>query len=495
MGTRCRLAHSIPLLLLLLPLASRPVRPEGAGVGAPESAEPQTLRVPELRRGAQPPDGAAKPAPADPRGLGIETVCELTPELREVSGHLLFEYRVDNAGRVHDVKQLYASVDPHDRQSAFSAALAECVRRWAVPPGPSVAGAGAVTHLIPFHYFRPAPAGGGRSRLPDGRAVPDAWFHEMDREKLRFAEALLGEGRSVAAGGTPFIETGGTGWTLRTDVTEEEAGSVRDAIEYAVRAFNAAFPGAPPVPADAPLSIVLFRDEREYDQFVAFDNFVQLPARVAGLYSGRDRMIYGAVADRPIPVISGVMVHEATHHLVTQRLYGGNREPPLWVNEGIAVYIECLKRGSAGVVHLAALDHGMHVAARKMWPRPADEYLSELTRAVEQERLPGLEDLVTGRLDGRFLSEEQKILYGTSWLLVHYLVNADGGRYRNGFQSWLLDGDAPPGAGAFAAAVGGEVARMQTGLRLYLEQLGDAPGVRRGPDGFAQPPAAPDGPR
>jgi hypothetical protein len=206
-------------------------------------------------------------------------------------------------------------------------------------------------------------------------------------------------------------------------------------------------------------------------------------------------MIYGAVAGRPIPVVAGILVHEATHHLVTQRLYGGSRLPPLWVNEGIAVYIECLKRGSAGVIHLAALDHGKHVAAQKMWPRPADEYLSELGRAVAQGRLPGLSDLVSGSLDGRFLSEEQKILYGTSWLLVHYLVNAENGKYRDGFRSWLLDGQAQADAGGLAASIGRGVDEMQIELRRYLEEMRDAPGVRRGPDGFAQPPEPPEGER
>lgn len=430
--------------------------------------------------------------PARPPGMGLEAVCDLPPDLRDVRGHLLFEYRMDPAGRVQDVQPLYVSVEPEARRGAFTAALAECVRQWAHPPEAG-GGEGRATHLVPFHYFRPAPERDPVGVLPDGRSYPLAWFEEVHREKLKLAEAILKRGGPALLGGGKYLELEGPGWVLRTNVREADARSLRDALEYAGRAFEASFPGVPPAPAEAVLTVLLFQSDREFEQIAAFDNFMLVPGQPAGRYTSWDRTIYASASDLPLPLITGVIVHEATHHLVWQRLYARGRNPPLWVNEGIANFIQCVKPAPSGGIDLGAIDRGRILRYPQVWSRPAEEYLDLLAESAAASRLPPLADLLGGRLDAEFHGPRQKLLYGTAWLAVHYLLNAGGGKHREPFQAWLL-GPASEGEGkALGAAIGRTPEQMEAEVRAHLEGLVEAPGIKRGPDGLALPLEKPGG--
>ncbi len=430
-----------------------------------------------------PDDAAPAPGHSTP-GIGLESVCSLPPALRAMRGHLLFEYRVDARGQVQDVRELYASVQPEKDRGAFSAALAECVRQWAPHPERSeaLAGRGAPPPLqrIPFHYFKPAPADDPVARAPDGHTYPVSWLEEMRVEKLRLAEWILKErAASPAAGG--YRQIPGDGWVLHTRLGEAETAAVRAALEHARRVFETVFPAAPPVPEDAPLTVLVFSLEREFEELAAFDNLAVVPGSAGGRYTTWDRTIYAAVGDLPLPLIGSVLAHEATHHLVWHRLFGARERPPQWLNEGLAAFIQCVKPAAEGALDLAALDTGKISRGAERWSRTADDFLELLGAAAHAGRLPRLEDLLAGRLDERFAGREQRLHYAAAWLAVHYFLNADGGRHLGAFRLWSLDTGAGRGAEALAARVGRPLAEIEVDMRTYLESLLEAPGPRRAP--------------
>jgi hypothetical protein len=67
-------------------------------------------------------------------------------------------------------------------------------------------------------------------------------------------------------------------------------------------------------------------------------------------------------------------MHEITHHFVCQRLFrlskGGARKPAFWVNEGIATFIESLKRPRKDKIDFDAIDSQPRIGVGYRLSRP-----------------------------------------------------------------------------------------------------------------------------
>ncbi len=402
----------------------------------------------------------------------LESLCDLSPDLEGVRAHFLFRYTADSTGKIRGVESLYAVVDPEEKRPAFIAVAAQCVRDWGFgwmnrnkidPDDPD---------FLALHFFKPVPENSPRANLASGRQVPMAWFDEVHDEKEKLAQTLMWGSKHGPKPGAYYREFSGDGWTLRTDLKDlKDVEAIRHAVTFAANAFRATFPEAPAVSEEADLTVVFFEDRLEFAQVVTFDNLINLNPNLAGRYSSWDRMIYAAKAEMPRHLMARVLAHEATHHFTAQSFYAENEAPPVWVAEGIASFIETLGNPGDGGFDLAALDHGRFARPPRLWVKSADEYLQRLTVAAKGDNLPRLRSLLDGRYDDQFLSASPLMAYGISWLLVHYLVNAEDGKYRAAFESWLEGPTAEGGSKEFAAATGVSLSQAQKALPAYIESL------------------------
>jgi hypothetical protein len=412
--------------------------------------------------------------------LKLEELCDLPAGAAPRRAHFLFEYRLDATGKVQGVQALYSSVEPDQERAVLATALSECIRQWGYrPPAPKQTADTAL--LVPFHRFAPAPKDGPMGVLPDGRELPAVWFDEMRDEKLRLATLLLQRVKPRLLTDAVYREAAGRGWLLRANVTEQSFEAARQALEFAERAFDAAFPAARPVPADMPLTVLLLQYEHEYTQVIAFENFLPMRFLSSGRYSSWDRTITMAMADLPAPLWTRNLAHEAAHHFIAQRLYAGKR-PPMWVNEGIAAFIECLRAAPAGGADaraadagadfdLAGLERGKIAVAPHVWTRPAEEYLKTLREAAADRKLASAAELTSRAFEDEFRSADPRRAYGQAWLLVHYLMNAEGGKHREGFRKWLAGAGSEGEGDTLAAALESPLERIDSALPAYLESF------------------------
>ena len=109
------------------------------------------------------------------------------------------------------------------------------------------------------------------------------------------------------------------------------------------------------------------------------------------------------------------LYHEATHQFV-QMLTGKKNPPPLWVNEGLAVYFESSRW------HRGKLQTG----------RIPKDRLAQLQKALRDGTYAHLTDLVA-RGDDTF----DALCYAESWSLVYFFVKADNGRRSARFTSYF----------------------------------------------------------
>ena len=63
------------------------------------------------------------------------------------------------------------------------------------------------------------------------------------------------------------------------------------------------------------------------------------------------------------------------------------------------------------------------------------------------------------------------LFYAYSWGVVHFLMNGDEGKYRQGFERWIMDPDLPTNGGSLAETLGTTLPELDAELRAYLGKL------------------------
>jgi hypothetical protein len=387
--------------------------------------------------------------------------CDERLALKVTSGHVLFRYTVTEAGKVRRIKLLYADVEPPDKKKRYVEVLKGCLENYKYEPAGMYGMPQSVTVKKAFHEVPTAGDDDEKVLLPDGRLVSRQALDRVRAAQLAFADHLLKDRRDRVVRGD--------GWVLRTDAKKSLVPKIREALDIAILCFDAAFPDAPPQPEDAPLDILLFAKDDAYRQFIAFDNFVPRLTPTAGKYDGETRMIYTSTGDVPLQMAIRILVHEATHHLIQTRLSKRWEYPPRWLNEGIATYIETMKVEKRAKVDLAALDRGWFHHGRIQYQKKADSLTEVLS--LNMANLPELPYLFEGMYDHLFFGANADVAYGISWLLVHYLINAEGGKYRRGFERWIYAERGDEAGDSLADAVGHSYASLQDALPAYLLDL------------------------
>lgn len=389
--------------------------------------------------------------------------CPLSPELASVTGHILVKVTASEKGQVLWVKDLYSTIEPAKARKGVMKSLKSCLKKRHFKEAVVRDAVKVRTDfLLAYHYFEPISDDASTVEVAQDRRVPEAWLEEMRAEKARLAESLMAKSKRV--------EVAGAGWKLTTDVTREVIEDIRRGLETAEQVFNMAFPGAPPVPAASPVSIFVLTDDDKLNRVAAFDNMSQSVGGLLGQYDPIDRSIYTyAGLDTPPALVAGTIAHEATHHFVAQRLYPGDRSPPFWVTEGIAELVQCVDTSDPEGLHLDRFRTGKLFKGGWRWMAPAQENLNVLETSLRREDLRPLGLFLRGQAHGA-ISVRQA--YAISWLLVHYLVNADEGAHRQAFLEWMSGPKAEDDhAISIAAALDVAVEDLETALRAHLDTM------------------------
>lgn len=215
--------------------------------------------------------------------------------------------------------------------------------------------------------------------------------------------------------------------------------------------------------------VFLFYSFYKYNQLLAGD-FRFSSQRPQGHYGSLyDAISLHSDADGGPGATPDALIHEATHQLVDQRIFGG--EPPLayWLTEGLASYfgytfLDAKKGFQAGLIGGKSVS--IFSGAKDQPGQEAKLLLRESGKAFKTYRKTHETPLVARLLaidsPAGFYADQQQLNYTASWLLVHTLFHADDGRYREGFLRYLTR----------------EVAGNGGAMVLYQELSVDASGLQ-----------------
>jgi len=180
-----------------------------------------------------------------------------------------------------------------------------------------------------------------------------------------------------------------------------------------------------------------------------------------GIFSASRRLLAAWVGDTPHDRVFRVLYHEGFHQFVHHCI----GKCPIWLNEGMAEFFS------------EATWNGKRFDVGEVPPHR----LAILRRAIEEDRTIRMGELVTMSHEAwlRNLEEDAErttIQYNQAWGLVHFLVYADDGKYRNAFVRYvrLVDRD-PDSERAFEHCFGRNFDAMKKAWVEYIRSLEPSP--------------------
>ena len=178
----------------------------------------------------------------------------------------------------------------------------------------------------------------------------------------------------------------------------------------------------------------------------------------AGQYNGRTLK---ALADKDNPDhVWRVVQHEAFHQFARE-VIGGRLAT--WVNEGLAEYFG------------GGLWTGDHFLTGLVPP----DRLARVKAMIAQDRLLPMGQMLS-LTDRQWLAAMSGRNYDQAWSMVHFLVHAEAGRYRAGFEQFIKDASRGKSAPrAFAARVTTDLGQFQDAYRRWWLSQGDDPTADR----------------
>ncbi len=227
------------------------------------------------------------------------------------------------------------------------------------------------------------------------------------------------------------------------------------------------------LPGEAPSRIYLFWSYYKYNQLFSgkerFDEF-----RTTGHYRGYLDTIVVHTDGTATADLADVLVHEAAHQLIGNRLFGDGATPSPWVSEGLAEYFAYTRQNDDGTFDAGA------IGPKSVWPfrsgKPAKSGMARGRRDAAVRRFAKAEDWSVDDLlratPASFYGEAVQANYGAAWMLVHYLFHGEDGRHADAFARWLRDeAAAGPPAATLYEALGTDAATLDDAYRRYANKL------------------------
>jgi len=176
-----------------------------------------------------------------------------------------------------------------------------------------------------------------------------------------------------------------------------------------------------------------------------------------------------------LPDLPDVLVHEATHQLVQQRLYGEEVEPMPWICEGLANYFGYMLREESGS-WVPEKFGPKNVSLFKSPERSGTGLGRDKARAYAKSLKAGdarpLDEMIRMADLSAFYGPKVLERYTAGWLLVHYLMNADGGAHAGPFLQYLArEIREDTSAEDFYKDIGMTAAQLQEAFAAYVRKL------------------------
>ncbi|MDP6106856.1 MAG: DUF1570 domain-containing protein [Candidatus Brocadiia bacterium] len=241
-------------------------------------------------------------------------------------------------------------------------------------------------------------------------------------------------------------------YRIHTDVSPEFAKLVGEHMEEIYEAYISRFRGFK-IRRHGRFDVKVFTRKADYEAAVP----PELQGST-GAFVSRDRLLAAYKGGRTDEVVFRTLYHEGFHQFM---FTGIVRNPPLWVNEGMAEYFA------------EATWNGRSFSTGRVPARRLNTMRKALRR---REHIP-LANLFAME-DGAWLANvragqtEVSLQYTEAWSVVHFLIHADGGSYRPRLLTYLrLLGDGTDRMRAFQESFGAGTAGLERAWTAYVMRL------------------------
>lgn len=179
-----------------------------------------------------------------------------------------------------------------------------------------------------------------------------------------------------------------------------------------------------------------------------------------------------SVAAEDLPEL---LVHEAAHQLVEQRLFGRPAPRSPWLTEGMASYFGYTARDEKGRYHAGRIGGKRTSLVRggaRSHGREASARLSDFRRALKRRPSFSIASAIDVDDPSLFYGDGVEWRYTAGWLLVHFLLHGDGGSHRKSFRSYLdKESLGQGGVDLLLEHLGLSAERLDAAFRDYVRHL------------------------
>lgn len=223
---------------------------------------------------------------------------------------------------------------------------------------------------------------------------------------------------------------------------------------------------------EEPTRVFLLRSFYKYNQLLRGD-FRRIEVRPKGHYvRAFDVIVAHTGADLP-QQLPDALVHETAHRLIERRLLRGG-PPSLWVSEGLASYFGYTYRDRDGEFREGVVGGKSIRLVRDSAPGQSREGIDRLRgfkRAASGLESDFVERLVAIRDPAEFYGPRAELYYAGSWLLVHFLLHGEEGRYAEAFARYLTLDAAGAGPDALYRELGAGPQQLQPALLDHVRRI------------------------
>ena len=163
---------------------------------------------------------------------------------------------------------------------------------------------------------------------------------------------------------------------------------------------------------------------------------------------------------------------------MSQRLYPAGAPPSLWVTEGLAGYFGFTFQDSSGKFRPGEVGGKSTVVVRDTPSRPGRtgaQRIKQFRQTLkDSEDEPGelIYKVISIQSPDAFYGEDSPFNYAASWMLVHWLMHAQDGRFREPFLEYLKwEAEQGPDPEVLTAKLGMTPAELGTAVANYTKRV------------------------